>query len=158
MPITIEEWYQEAITMDHQWRVVKAEEAFYTRTNQAQAAKKPQQQFGQESSAQGARPYFRSNAPTFPARPAAPAQPTVPKDPNAMDVDRGRQQPQQARRPLGKCFKCNGQGHYARDCRSKLDVRAMSYEEMRDYFEQAEAARKDREEIRRKEDFVNATQ
>ena len=45
-----------------------------------------------------------------------------------------------------------------KDCRSKLDVRAMTYEEMREHFKQAEAARKDREEIKRKEDFVDATQ
>ena len=136
-----------------QWRTAKAEEAFYNRTNQV-AARKPQQQGqGYGSSQQNARPYFRSNAPTFPVRPTAPAQPAAPRDPNAMDVDAGRQQQQQqqqqVRRPQIKCFKCNGLGHMARDCRSKLDIRAMTYEEMREHFEQAEAARKDREEIRR---------
>ena len=32
-PITINQWYNEAITVDRQWRVTKAEEAFYTKAN-----------------------------------------------------------------------------------------------------------------------------
>ena len=28
-PVTIEEWYKEAIVIDRQWRITKAEEAFY---------------------------------------------------------------------------------------------------------------------------------
>jgi hypothetical protein len=161
MPVTIDQWYQEAITMDRQWRVAKAEEAFYNRTNQA--ARKPQQQqlgqYGQGSSAQSARPQFRSNAPAFPARQAV-APPVAPKDPNAMDVDTdlNRGQRGQQKRPPMKCFKCNGLGHFARDCRSQLNVRTMTYDEMREHFEQAEAARKDREVIRAKEDFPDATQ
>jgi hypothetical protein len=51
-------------------------------------------------------------------------------------------------------------GHMARDCRSQLNVRAMTYSEMRDYFAQEEAAAKDREAIKEKEkkDFPPATQ
>ena len=72
-----------------------------------------------------------------------------------MDVDC---QQQQAQRPQSKCFKCNRLGHYARDYHSRLNVRAMTYDEMQEYFEQAEAAWKDCKEIKQKEDFVNATQ
>ena len=32
-PITISQWYKEAITIDRQWRVAKAEEAFYNKAN-----------------------------------------------------------------------------------------------------------------------------
>ena len=32
-PITINQWYKEAITVDRQWRVAKAEEAFYNKAN-----------------------------------------------------------------------------------------------------------------------------
>ena len=45
----------------------------------------------------------------------------------------------------------------ARDCKTQLDVRAMTHDEMMDYFEEQIAARKDREELKKK-DFPNATQ
>ena len=42
-PVTIQEWYNESITIDRQWRISKAEEAFYGKTNQSGAARKPPQ-------------------------------------------------------------------------------------------------------------------
>ena len=42
-PVTIQEWYNESIMIDRQWRISKAEEAFYGKTNQSGAARKPQQ-------------------------------------------------------------------------------------------------------------------
>ena len=33
-PVTIEQWYDEAIRTDRQWRIAKAEEAFYGKVNQ----------------------------------------------------------------------------------------------------------------------------
>ena len=46
-PVTIEEWYNEAMTIDRQWRITKAEEAFYSRANQSRAVRKsPQSQTG----------------------------------------------------------------------------------------------------------------
>ena len=33
MPVTIEQWYDEAITMDCQWKVAKTKEAFYGKVN-----------------------------------------------------------------------------------------------------------------------------
>ena len=42
-PITIQGWYNEAITIDRQWRITKAEEAFYGKANQSGAARKPPQ-------------------------------------------------------------------------------------------------------------------
>ena len=38
-PITINQWYKEAITVDRQWRVAKAEEAFYTKANSSSTKK-----------------------------------------------------------------------------------------------------------------------
>ena len=38
-PITIGQWYKEAVTVDRQWRVAKAEEAFYNRANSSTAKK-----------------------------------------------------------------------------------------------------------------------
>ena len=51
-PITIQEWYNELITIDRQWRISKAEEAFYGKTNQSGAARKPQQSQAGTSSVQ----------------------------------------------------------------------------------------------------------
>ena len=46
-PVTIQEWYNESITIDRQWCILKAEEAFYGKTNQSSAVRKnPQTQAG----------------------------------------------------------------------------------------------------------------
>ena len=37
--VTIGQWYNEAITVDRQWRVAKAEEAFYNRANSSSVKK-----------------------------------------------------------------------------------------------------------------------
>ena len=42
-PITIQEWYNELITIDRQWYISKAEEAFYGKTNQGGSVRKPPQ-------------------------------------------------------------------------------------------------------------------
>ena len=42
-PVTIKEWYNEAITIDRQWRIMKAEKAFYGKANQSGAVRKPPQ-------------------------------------------------------------------------------------------------------------------
>ena len=75
-----------------------------------------------------------------------------------MNMDRNRQQ----QRPPIKCYNCNKEGHFARDCCSKRNVRALTFEEVKDLYEQMDAARKDCEEIAKKakeaEDFQDATQ
>ena len=63
-----------------------------------------------------------------------------------MDVDRT-----QERRPPIKCYKCQKMGHMMKDCIAPFNIRNMTYEELRDHFEQAEAAKKDRDAIRAKE-------
>ena len=82
---------------------------------------------------------------------------TEQKDPNTMDVDRT-----QERRPPVKCYKCQKLGHIMKDCHAPFNIRNMTYEELCDHFDQAEAAKKDREVIRAKEkvqqDFPAATQ
>ena len=70
-----------------------------------------------------------------------------------MDVDRN-----QAQRLPMKCFKYNGLGHIAKECRRNLNVRGMTYEEMTEHFEAAATAAKDHEELAKKKDFPTATQ
>ena len=41
MPVMIKQWYNEVIKMDHQWRVTRAEEAFYGKVNQSMQRKPP---------------------------------------------------------------------------------------------------------------------
>jgi len=159
MPMTIEQWYDEAITMDCQWKVAKTEEAFYGKVNGT--VRKPpqydQQGHGQEqgqtsSSSQGnQRQFFRNQVPPQHGQHQNTGQ--LQCDPNAMDVDRN-----QARRPPLKCFKCNGLGHMARDCQRQLDVRGMTYDQMAEYFEEMKAAAQDREELAKKKDFPDVAQ
>jgi hypothetical protein len=109
MPETIQDWYDEAITMDRQWRVAKTEEAFYGKVNgtvrkppqYGQGQKEPQSGQGSSSQQGYQRQFFRNQAPPQQAQRQNTGQPQ--RDPNAMDVDRNR-----AQRPPMKCFKCNG--------------------------------------------------
>ena len=41
MPVAIEQWYNEAIKMDCQWHVARAEEAFYRKVNQSAEREPP---------------------------------------------------------------------------------------------------------------------
>ena len=68
------------------------------------------------------------------------------KDPNAIDVDRTNW----GKQPPIKCYNCQGTGHMARDCTNARQARQMTYAEMKDYIEQQEALRKDKEETDRK--------
>ena len=68
------------------------------------------------------------------------------KDPNAMEID----QTQECRPPM-KCYKCQKLGHMMKDCRTSFNIRNMMYKELHDHFEQAKAAKRDRDAIRVKE-------
>ena len=74
-----------------------------------------------------------------------------------MDVDRMQEQ-----RPLIKCYKCQKLGHMMKDCRAPFNIQNMTYEELCNHFDQAEAVKKDREAIHTKkkaqQDFPAATQ
>ena len=152
-PVTINQWYNEAITVDRQWRVAKVEEAFYTKANGLATKKEadkpketrpnqPRQNNGQ---------YQRAWQPrTFQLRPPAAGSnqgnATGQKDPNAMVIDRVNW----GKCPPIKCYNCQGTGHMARDCTNTRQVRQMTYAEMKDYIKQQEALRKDKEETDRK--------
>ena len=74
-----------------------------------------------------------------------------------MNMDRNRQQ-----KPPVKCYNCNKEEHFARDCRFKWNVRALTFEEVKDLYEQMDTAWKDHKEIAKKaketKDFPDATQ
>ena len=40
MPVMIMDWYREAVTLDQQFRVVKAEDAFFNKVNTGMSARK----------------------------------------------------------------------------------------------------------------------
>ena len=151
-PVTIQEWYNESIMIDRQWQIPKAEEAFYGKTNQSGAARKPQQSQAGTSGVQndsrasynnyGQGSYQNRNQTTGLAMAPRQDNRTGQKNPNAMDVDLT-----QERRPLVKCYKCQQLGHMMKDCRAPFNIRNMTYEELQDHFDQAEAAKKDRDAI-----------
>ena len=79
------------------------------------------------------------------------------KDPNAMDVDCTQEW-----RPPIKYYKCQKLEHMMKDCRAPFNIWNMTYKELHDHFDQAEAAKEDREAIHAKEkvqqNFPAATQ
>ena len=167
-PVTIEEWYKEAIVIDRQWHITKAEEVFYGRANQSGSVRKPpQNQAGMPRVQNDSQPSYNNNTNRqgYQNRNQSTGSAMVPhqeyrsgqKDPNAMDVDRTQEQ-----RPPVKCYKCQKLGHMMKDCRAPFNIRNMTYEELRDHFDQAKAAKKDREVICAKEkaqqDFPATTQ
>ena len=72
-----------------------------------------------------------------------------------MGIDRN-----QAQRPLIKCYNYNKEGHMAHNCKAQRSVRVMMQKEIwdaREYLDKQEAAAKDAEEIKKKEDFPTTT-
>ena len=129
--------------------VAKAEEAFYNKANgsatkkEADKPKKsrpnqPQQNDGRYSHAWQPRTFQLAPQGAGTNQGNTAGQ----KDPNAMDVNRSNW----GKRPPVKCYNCQGTGHMARDCRNERKAHQMTYAEMKDYIEQQEALKKDKEE------------
>ncbi|KAG9221294.1 hypothetical protein CCMSSC00406_0010392 [Pleurotus cornucopiae] len=130
LPTNCEEWQDEAIALDRQWREAQA----YAKS----APTKPAARTTTTTTTQNQwRPYYQRQTPPQQnqqqqqpqqqARPTPPAPQIAARDPNAMDVDRSQ------RAPI-RCYKCGGLGHMARDCKRRLDVRQMTYEDQQDYW------------------------
>ncbi|KAI0071595.1 hypothetical protein K474DRAFT_1712339 [Panus rudis PR-1116 ss-1] len=129
VPATPEEWYQRAIYHDREWRQEKKEEELWSKTQVV--AKKEKKK---EPSTTAAAPMasksmclFCHQKPTYGNYKYCSKDCAVKargqKDPNAKEIDAARCGPI-------KCYKCNCLGHIARDCKSKLDIRAMTYDQM----------------------------
>ncbi|THG98366.1 hypothetical protein EW145_g7437 [Phellinidium pouzarii] len=130
-------WYQWAMQLDRQWREFGAQKRVDGEARKATTGARGGTKTGQQDQGKtwNASYYNRAGQGTGQA-----------KDPNAMDVDQTRC------RPPVKCFKCGKEGHYAAQCRSRLDIRAMTYDQMREYFEEESARKKDGEEVKRKQE------
>ena len=115
IPETIDGWYQQSMHLDRQWRRAKKKAKYYSKMMQS-AKVQPRDEQGRYN------PKLLASNETA----AAPA-----KAPDAMDVDKNQRcgLPGDKRPPL-ICFKCRKPGHMARDCRQKLDVRNMTYNEI----------------------------
>jgi len=96
MSVTIQQWYDEAIMMDRQWKVARTEESFYGKVNGT--VRKPLQH-GQQGQGQGQgqasssqqgyqRQFFRNQMPPQHGQRQNTGQPQ--RDPNAMDIDRNQ--------------------------------------------------------------------
>ncbi|THG93579.1 hypothetical protein EW145_g8341, partial [Phellinidium pouzarii] len=132
-------WYQWAMQLDRQWREFGAQKRVDGEARKATGSTK-----GGTSARSGQQEQGKAwNAPSYNRTGQGTGQA---RDPNAMDVDQTRC------RPPVKCFKCGREGHYAAQCRSHLDIRAMTYDQIREYFEEESARKKDGEEVKRKQE------
>ena len=97
--MTIEEWYDETITIDRQWHVMKTEEAFYSEASQSGSVRKPlQNQTGMPGVWNDSQPSYNNSYRQggYQNRGQISGSVTVPhqdnrlgqKDSNAMEVDR----------------------------------------------------------------------
>lgn len=120
IPQTIEQWYTVASHIDRHWRNTKAMEQVYAQQAQQAQQRNRWQPQGQRQTNIPA-PFAAANP--APARPAQQQQAPQPHQGVPMEVDRGQRVPQ-------VCYKCRKPGHIARNCRSRVDVRAMTWEEM----------------------------
>ena len=113
IPETIDGWYQQAMRLDRQWRWAKKEAEYYSKMMQSTKV--------QPCDDQG---HYNPKPSASNETAAAPA-----KAPDAMDKNRRHGPPGEKRPPL-ICFKCRKPGHMVRNCRQKLDVRNMTYDEI----------------------------
>jgi hypothetical protein len=149
LPVTCGEWMMWAMRLDRQWRMY--EKSTITRRDGG----RPQQQqnrptTGQQGNYRGQQ-WASRNRDTRdsttgqnrnPSRAydsvQVPAGAPNARDPHAMDVDKNKNWKQTVR-----CFKCGGTGHIARECTKGLDIREMTYEEIRSFFKDEEKEGKD---------------
>ena len=121
MPTTLKGWQDWAIKLDRQWRQRDAAKKL------AAAAQKPSKSYTPG-------PIFKPFTSTSAVAPViipAPPQPTTSLQPQPvpMDIDSSRKS-----KAAVMCYKCRQLGHIARNCRATININAMSYDALREYF------------------------
>ena len=164
LPVTIDNWYKRAGTMDRAWRQSQEESRMYGARNSNPARRQNQgtpnsraeagRGQGQRRRGQPTRGWRPFNRSAQPARHSSADQPTpgssssrTPPDPNAMQVDQGS-------RPPIQCYKCGKIGHVQRNCHStSTNIREMTFEQMADFFTNQGAVTRTEEQVARIEEL-----
>ena len=145
-PVTIDDWYRRARTMDRAWHQSQEESQMYEARNSNSAGR--QNQGTPNSGAEAGRgqgQHGRGQACHLSADQPAPGLSSshTPPDPNAMQVDRGS-------RPPIQCYKCGKLGHIQQNCCSTgTDIHEMTFEQMADFFTNQGAVTRTEEQVAR---------
>jgi len=123
VPDTLDDWVSEALKHDRQQRMLKQRAKFMMPSFQGSTTR-----HSSSNPSHNSTPTPRQAAPPPPVR--SQASPPSSSDVVPMEVDSGWKR-------IGQkvCYKCRKPGHFARDCKSKLDINALDYDGLKGHFQ-----------------------